>query len=49
MNTWHNGKNLGQAPLKILVVFVSEEGKKNFIRAEGQPKPWLWRDEPGFS
>ena len=39
MNTWHNGKNLGQAPLKILVVFVSEEGKKNFIRAEGQPKP----------
>ena len=39
MNSWHNGKNLGQAPLKILVVFVSEEGKKNFIRAEGQPKP----------
>jgi quercetin dioxygenase-like cupin family protein len=39
MNTWHNGKNLGQAPVKVLVVFVSEEGKKNFIRAEGQPKP----------
>jgi quercetin dioxygenase-like cupin family protein len=39
LNTWHNGKNLGQAPLKFLVVFVSEEGKKNFIRAEGQPKP----------
>ena len=38
VNTWHNGKNLGQAPVKILVVFVSEEGKKNFIRAEGQPK-----------
>ena len=39
VNTWHNGKNLGQAPVKVLVVFVSEEGKKNFIRAEGQPKP----------
>jgi quercetin dioxygenase-like cupin family protein len=39
MNSWHNGKNLGQAPVKALVVFVSEEGKKNFIRAEGQPKP----------
>ena len=38
LNTWHNGKNLGQAPVKALVVFVSEEGKKNFIRAEGQPK-----------
>jgi quercetin dioxygenase-like cupin family protein len=39
MNAWHNGKNLGQAPVKALVVFVSEEGKKNFVRAEGQPKP----------
>ena len=39
VNSWHNGKNLGQAPAKILVVFVSEEGKKNFIRPEGQPKP----------
>ena len=39
VNTWHNGKNLGQGPVKALVVFVSEEGKKNFIRAEGQPKP----------
>ena len=39
VNSWHNAKNLGQEPLKILVVFVSEEGKKNFIRAEGQPKP----------
>ena len=38
VNTWHNGKNIGQAPVKVLVVFVSEEGKKNFIRAEGQPK-----------
>ena len=37
VNTWHNGKNLGQAPVKVLVVFVSEEGKKNFIRAEAQP------------
>ena len=39
VNTWHNGKNLGQAPVKVLVVFVSEEGKKNLIRADGQPKP----------
>jgi quercetin dioxygenase-like cupin family protein len=39
VNAWHNGKNLGQAPVKFLVVFVSEEGKKNLIRAEGQPKP----------
>ena len=39
MNSWHNGKNVGQAPVKALIVFVSEEGKKNFIRAEGQPKP----------
>jgi quercetin dioxygenase-like cupin family protein len=38
MNSWHNGKNLGQAPVKFLVVFVSEEGKKNFIPAEAQPK-----------
>ena len=38
MNAWHNGKNRGQAPVKALVVFVSEEGKKNFIRAEGPPK-----------
>jgi quercetin dioxygenase-like cupin family protein len=38
MNTWHNGKNLGQAPVKALVVFVSEEGKKNLVRAESQPK-----------
>ena len=38
MNSWHNGKNLGQAPVKFLVVFVSEEGKKNFIPAEDQPK-----------
>ena len=37
VNIWHNGKNLGQAPVKVLVVFVSEEGKKNLIRAEGQP------------
>ena len=38
VNSWHNGKNLGQAPVKVLVVFVSEEGKKNLIRPEGQPK-----------
>jgi Cupin domain len=35
VNTWHNGKNLGQAPVKVLVVFVSEEGKKNFYSCRG--------------
>jgi quercetin dioxygenase-like cupin family protein len=39
MNTWHNGKNRGQGPVKFLVVFVSEEGQKNLIRPDGQPKP----------
>ena len=33
MNTSHNGKNVGQATTKVLVVFVSVEGKKNLIRA----------------
>lgn len=32
VNTWHNGINLGNVPVKFLVVFVSEEGKTNLIR-----------------
>ena len=34
VNTWHNGKNLGDVPLKVLMVFAGEEGKPNLIRPE---------------
>lgn len=34
VNTWHNGKDLGDVPLRLLVVFASEEGKPNLIRPE---------------
>ncbi len=34
MNIWHNVKNLGETPLKFLVVFAGEEGKPNLIRPE---------------
>ena len=34
VNTWHNVKNLGEAPLRFLVVFAGEEGKPNLIRPE---------------
>jgi len=34
VNTWHNVKNLGEAPLRCLVVFAGEEGKPNLIRPE---------------
>ena len=34
VNTWHNGKNLGEVPVKFLVVFAGEEGKPNLIRPE---------------
>jgi quercetin dioxygenase-like cupin family protein len=34
VNTWHNGKNLGEVPLKFLVVSTGEEGKPNLIRPE---------------
>jgi quercetin dioxygenase-like cupin family protein len=32
MNTWHNAKNLGDKPVKMLVVFFGEKGKKNMLR-----------------
>ncbi len=32
VNTWHNAKNLGSKPVKMLVVFFGEKGKKNMIR-----------------
>ncbi len=34
VNTVHSAKNLGDVPLKLLVVFVGEEGKPNLIRPE---------------
>ncbi len=34
VNTWHNGKNLGEGPLKFLIVFAGEEGTPNMIRPE---------------
>ncbi len=32
LNTWHNGKNKGTAPAKILVVFAGVKGKPNLVR-----------------
>jgi len=34
VNTWHNAKNLGEVPLKFLVVFAGEDGQPNLIRPE---------------
>jgi len=34
VNTLHSAKNLGEIPLRLLVVFVGEEGKPNLIRPE---------------
>jgi quercetin dioxygenase-like cupin family protein len=34
VNTWHNGKNLGDVPLRFLIVFAGEQGKPNLIRPE---------------
>ena len=34
VNTVHRAKNLGQVPLKLLVVFAGEKGKPNLIRPE---------------
>ena len=33
-NTWHNGKNLGDVPVKALVVFAGEEGTANMVRPD---------------
>ena len=32
IHTWHNGFNRGTTPVRILAVFVGEEGKPNVIR-----------------
>lgn len=34
VNTLHSAKNLGEVPLRLLVVFAGEEGKPNLIRPE---------------
>ncbi len=32
VDTWHNAKNRSDKPMKMLVVFFGEKGKKNLIR-----------------
>ncbi|HKA59166.1 MAG TPA: cupin domain-containing protein [Gemmatimonadales bacterium] len=32
INTWHNGKNRGSTPVKLLVVFAGVRGKPNLVR-----------------
>ncbi len=32
MQTWHNGKNAGDVPLKAVVIILGEKGKQNLIR-----------------
>jgi quercetin dioxygenase-like cupin family protein len=34
VNTLHSAKNLGEVPLRLLIVFAGEEGKPNLIRPE---------------
>ena len=34
LNTWHNGKNNGTMPAKVLVVFAGVRGKPNMVRPE---------------
>lgn len=31
-DTWHNARNLGDKPIKMLVVFFGEKDKKNMLR-----------------
>ena len=33
INAWHNGKNRGSIPVKLLVVFTGVRGKPNLVRA----------------
>lgn len=32
LNTWHNGKNRGTTPARVLVVFTGARGKPNLVR-----------------
>jgi len=34
VNTLHSAKNLGEVPVRLLVVFAGEQGKSNLIRPE---------------
>lgn len=34
LNTWHNGKNKGTTPAKVLVVFSGARGKPNLVRPQ---------------
>ena len=32
VNTWHNGRNLGDTPVKFLIVFAAQEGTPTIVR-----------------
>lgn len=32
VNIWHNGRNLGETPVKFLIVFAAQEGTPTIIR-----------------
>jgi quercetin dioxygenase-like cupin family protein len=32
VNTWHNGRNLGDKPVRFLIVFAGQKGTPNLIR-----------------
>lgn len=34
LNTWHNGKNKGTTPAKVLVVFAGAHGRPNLVRPQ---------------
>lgn len=34
VNTWHNGKNKGTTPARVLVVFSGARGKPNLVRPQ---------------
>ena len=34
INTWHNGKNRGSIPVRLLVVFAGVRGKPNLVRPQ---------------
>lgn len=34
INSWHNGKNNGTTPAKVLVIFAGVRGKPNVVRPE---------------
>jgi quercetin dioxygenase-like cupin family protein len=32
VNTWHNGRNLGDGPVRFLIVFAAQEGTPTIVR-----------------